>query len=190
MLNVVITNLGAYNEGELRGKWFDLEDYDSFDDLEESDELKSIGIGESRWDGTEYEEWFVTDFETDIPWISYEEYPGVKTFDEWCESATLWADMPEHVRRILHAYDRHEGINDLVEAEEVVRKERDGEIFLHANCDKEDIMRRWYGEGVIFCGLGDEEREEMYNFIDWGYVADAYGQELSEVGGDVLEIRW
>lgn len=55
---VYLTNLGAYNEGELRGKWVD----PACCDWEE--ELKAIGIGESRGEGMgEYEEYFITDYE-------------------------------------------------------------------------------------------------------------------------------
>lgn len=53
---IFLTNLGKYNEGHLVGKWIDL----PCDDLEA--ELESIGVVE----GTNYEEYFITDYENDI----------------------------------------------------------------------------------------------------------------------------
>lgn len=190
MLKIFVTNLGKYNEGELVGKWVDLEDYGEWDDFEESAELASIGIGAPRWDGTVYEEWFVTDIDCDIPWVSYEEYPGTELFDEWCGSASLWADLDDGQKDVLYAYDGHDGVSDLSDAEDVLRRYRDGEIVLHEGCDKEDVVMQWYDQGVIFGGLDDDTREEMRGFIKWEYVVDEYGQELSETGSDVLEVRW
>lgn len=56
MLRGYITNYGKYNEGQLIGKWIDFPI--SKDELEEV--KKSIGINE------QYEEWFFTDWESDI----------------------------------------------------------------------------------------------------------------------------
>lgn len=64
---VFITNLGKYDEGELVGKWLDL----PCDDLEE--ELASIGVA----DDSQYEEYFITDYEND--W----DYPVDEYEDLW-----------------------------------------------------------------------------------------------------------
>lgn len=64
---VFITNLGKYNEGELVGKWLDL----PCDDIEE--ELASIGVA----DDSQYEEYFITDYEND--W----DYPVDEYEDLW-----------------------------------------------------------------------------------------------------------
>lgn len=71
---VFITNLGKYNEGELVGKWLDL----PCDDIEE--ELASIGVA----DDTQYEEYFITDYENG--W-GYEvgEYESLETLNELAE---------------------------------------------------------------------------------------------------------
>lgn len=55
-----ITNLGKYNEGELVGKWVPFPvSKEYFDDV-----LKEIGIND------EYEEWFVTDYDSEIDGLS------------------------------------------------------------------------------------------------------------------------
>lgn len=69
-----ITNLGKYNEGELVGEYveFPIDE----DDFEEK--LKEIGIGSTDEFGQPYEEWFVTDYETNTgislgEYVSYDE---------------------------------------------------------------------------------------------------------------------
>ena len=78
---VFITNLGKYNEGELVGKWLDL----PCDDIES--ELASIGVA----DDSQYEEYFITDYEND--W----DYPVDEYEDLWQlnELAEKIADVDE-----------------------------------------------------------------------------------------------
>ena len=74
---VYLTNLGKYNEGALVGKWVDIMGGLSEDEWKE--ELKKIGV-----DGKEYEEYFITDYDTDIPGV-YEyfgEYPSLKKLSQ------------------------------------------------------------------------------------------------------------
>jgi antirestriction protein len=77
MIDVFLTNLGKYNEGELCGKWFSL----PASRKEIRDALKHIGIGAPRAgsdlaDGYVYEEYFITDYESKVRGI-------VKAFDEY-----------------------------------------------------------------------------------------------------------
>ena len=55
-MEIFLTNLGKYNEGELVGKWFDLPIYDI------EDALLEIGVAKD----TMYEEYFITDYSSDI----------------------------------------------------------------------------------------------------------------------------
>lgn len=71
---VFITNLGKYNEGELVGKWLDL----PCDDIEE--ELASIGVA----DDTQYEEYFITDYENDLNY-QVDEYEDLWVLNELAE---------------------------------------------------------------------------------------------------------
>lgn len=58
-----VTNLGLYNEGELKGEWIDFPIQNDCEKLNESIEkiLTEIGV-----DGKEYEEYFITDYESEI----------------------------------------------------------------------------------------------------------------------------
>ena len=74
MINVFITNLGKYNEGYLIGEWIALPaDKEAVQAL-----FNRIGINE------EYEEYFITDYETDLP-ISIGEYENVFSLNEMAE---------------------------------------------------------------------------------------------------------
>ena len=76
-LKAYITNLGKYNEGELIGEWvtFPIEQ-------EKLDEVfKRIGIGEEDIFGQVYEEFFVTDYDGNIPkdmWRDLGEYTSIE----------------------------------------------------------------------------------------------------------------
>ena len=72
MINVYITNLGKYNEGDLIGKWLELPATDE----EIENVLKEIGI-----DGVLYEEYFFTDWEA-IDGIEISEYSSLKELNE------------------------------------------------------------------------------------------------------------
>lgn len=71
---VFITNLGKYNEGELVGKWLDL----PCADLEA--ELAEIGVAP----GTQYEEYFITDYENEVGYEVHE-YENVWELNELAE---------------------------------------------------------------------------------------------------------
>ena len=70
---IALTNLGKYNEGELVYKWLDLPFTD--DELEEAKE--AIGI-----DGVIYEEWFISDWESDIDGLKIGEYENLEELNE------------------------------------------------------------------------------------------------------------
>ena len=79
-MEVFLTNLGAYNEGELRGKWVDPATCDW------DEELKAIGIGEEVNCGCVYEEYFITDYD-DAPFDlgEYEPLERLTEIANYCE---------------------------------------------------------------------------------------------------------
>lgn len=79
-----ITNLGAYNEGELKGEWIDFPvSRESYENI-----LERIGIGEG------YEEVFITDYDnnTELSMDFLSEYESV---DELNMLASILIEMPE-----------------------------------------------------------------------------------------------
>lgn len=79
-----ITNLGKYNEGELVGEWVDF----PIDEDEFEEKLEEIGIGSTDEFGSPYEEWFVTDYDTNLPsfdWSMLGEYPNYESLQRYGE---------------------------------------------------------------------------------------------------------
>lgn len=70
---IALTNLGKYNEGELVYKWLDL----PFTEEELEETKEAIGI-----DGIMYEEWFISDWESDIDGLEIGEYEDIKALNE------------------------------------------------------------------------------------------------------------
>ena len=73
-LSVFLTNLGKYTEGELCGKWVIVDVNTSW-----SDELKNIGV-----DGVKYEEYFITDVESNFD-IQLGEYTSIVELKDLAE---------------------------------------------------------------------------------------------------------
>lgn len=71
-----LTNLGAYNEGELIGKWIDFPIQSESLTLDESVKkmLAEIGV-----DGKQYEEYFITDYDSEIDGLTgcFGEYENI-----------------------------------------------------------------------------------------------------------------
>jgi hypothetical protein len=77
MLNIALTNLGKYNEGELVFEWLELPASD--EEIQET--FKKIGVAE----GSRYEEYFISDFETDIDGLDVGEYENLEELNELAE---------------------------------------------------------------------------------------------------------
>ena len=74
-ISVYVTNLGKYNEGELVGEWLDL----PYTESEYYACLNNIGIDE------EYEEFFITDYDSDID-IDLSEYTDLEELNDFIDS--------------------------------------------------------------------------------------------------------
>lgn len=85
VLRGALTNLGKYNEGGLDYVWVSFPcDEDDF-----QDSLKKIGIGEDRGDGSVYEEWFFSDWDTDYSGLNLDglgEYMSLDEVNEYAEA--------------------------------------------------------------------------------------------------------
>ena len=172
MLKIFITNLGMHNEGKLVGEWADLDDFESFDDLEESGILKRIGIGSPRNDGTVYEEWFVTDYDTDIPGLEFSEYPDI---DKLIELESQWDYLGEDGKIAVRAY-LQEVRKDLDYALTVAQQ---GEYRVYRDClDIATVMKYWYEEHEILRDLPTKYED----LIDWNKVAKEYGRDVYQYG--------
>ena len=97
MLKVYITNLGKYNEGYLIGKWLELPATE--DEIETI--LEEIGVSdELDENGVYYDEYFITDYETDFDGVKVGEYDNLDDLNELAETLE---DLDETEKEIVNA---------------------------------------------------------------------------------------
>ncbi|MBQ6995593.1 MAG: antirestriction protein ArdA [Lachnospiraceae bacterium] len=155
MMRIYLTNLGKYNEGHLIGEWVDL----PISNEELQKVLDRIGINE------EYEEYFITDSETDLDGIEIGEYSNLDDLNEMAETLeSLDDDEKEVVDAIMS-----EGYS----LEEALKKKDD--CIVYCDCsDMEDVARE-YAEQT---GLPDSIPENLQSYFDF----EAYGRDMSYEG--------
>lgn len=122
VLRGALTNLGKYNEGGLDYVWVSFPcDEDAF-----QDSLEKIGIGEDRGDGSVYEEWFFSDWDTDYSWLNLDglgEYMSLDEVNEYAETLENIVDegTEEEFRAAMeYSGDFHDAV-DLVETGSVTK---------------------------------------------------------------------
>lgn len=162
MLKIYLTNLGKYNEGELIGEWIELPISES--DLEEV--KTKIGISNKPdANGIIYEEWFITDYETDIHGLTVDEYDNL---DELNELAETLDNLDEYDREVVEVMI-YEGYS----LEEAIEKKDD--CIVYSDCkDMEDVA--WeYAERT---GFLDSIPENLQSYFDF----EAFGRDMSFEG--------
>lgn len=117
MMNIYLTNLGKYNEGELVGEWVKLPV--SNEELQEV--FKRIGI-----DGKEYEEYFITDYECDFYKIS--EYESISTLNEIAEKLD---DLDEEQGQVVKVLMSECGYD----LDEAIEKAESGDYCIYTDCN-------------------------------------------------------
>ena len=176
MLNIYLTNLGKYNEGELIGEWVQLPCTD-----EELEAVKEkIGISdEPDENGIYYEEWFITDYESDIHGIKVGEYDNV---DELNELAEELENLDADQEKAIQAY-----LEDGSSFEEALEAVQDGDYMIYCDCeDMEDVARQLVEE----TGMLNDIPEMVARYFDY----EAYGRDLDIEGkfyyidGDMVQI--
>lgn len=122
VLRGALTNLGKYNEGGLDYVWVSFPcDEDDF-----QDSLKKIGIGEDRGDGSVYEEYFFSDWDTDYDWVDlsnlgeYEDFDDVNEYAESLENIVDEGTEEEFKAAMEYSGDFNDALN-LVETGSVAK---------------------------------------------------------------------
>lgn len=81
-ISIYVTNLGKYNEGFLVGEWLELPATDE----EITATLERIGISDKPDEyGRYYEEYFITDYESEISGLNIGEYDSISHLNEIAE---------------------------------------------------------------------------------------------------------
>lgn len=153
-ISIFLTNLGKYNEGYLIGEWVKLPvPKDKLDDV-----LCRIGI-----DGQQYEEYFISDYESLFSNLHISEYSSIQELNELADKidgladydydklgAVLETESSMSVAEILELIDQLDSFDLLAEVED---DEALGEYF--ADC------------GCIFHGIPDSI-QRYFDFSSYG----------------------
>ena len=188
MFKIAITNLGKYAEGELVFKWVDLTDFSCADDFFESGVFKEIGIGSPRWDGSSYDEWFISDIDCDIPGVGPCEHPSNELLDTWIEVACEWENLDIEGEVAVSAWIEDQG-SFAANTLEGIWAYNYGRLIVHEDCSKEDVVRQWLADGEIFEQFDFDQRNYLEPFLDFDEMVDWFGNDrLIEYYNDVVEI--
>ena len=158
MIKVALTNLGKYNEGRLVYEWLELPA--TMEEIEEAKE--AIGIDEV------YEEWSITDHESDVEGLKVGEYDDLDARNELAERLE---NLDDYERDAVSAVIEAAGYG-LEEALDVVESQG---YTLYSDCDTlEDLAQHMFDEGLF----GDTSAMgNLVNHIDF----EALGRDLGFV---------
>lgn len=147
MLNIYYTNLGLYNEGMLSGEWLSLPATD--------EEIQAV-MDRTGYD-ERHEEYFITDYETDVNGLTVGEYESLEELNKLAE---LIEDDPEVVEALMYF--------GYTTAEEIA-EHMDDVIYIDAD-DNYDIGYYY----AIECGCLDIP-DNIQNYFDF----EAYGRDIT-----------
>ena len=175
MLKVYLTDLSAYNNGYLVGKWIN---------LPLSDETLHMAINEVLCEGEtavgdeDHEEWFITDYEwDDLEFCEVDEYENIFELNSNMELLSgLDCDKLKSVAFLLN-----EGIT--IDIEDAIQRSED--VTIHNNQDMEDVAYELLEE----CYGVPSLPSIVANNIDYERVARdlEYDGTYWEIGDDVFE---
>lgn len=168
MLKIYITNLGKYNEGYLIGEWVSLPVSN-----EELEAVKTrIGINE------QYEEMFITDYETDINGYKVGEYDDIETLNRIAELAE---DDPNRVAALLYfGYDDPDQIADNIENVAYCTEPEGGE--------SDDFAIGYYYAKELGCLDIPDDLEPYFDFEAYGRDIMLEGSFYTAESGAIYEL--
>ena len=162
MLRIYLTNLGKYNEGQLIGEWVELPYTDN--ELEAAKER--IGISDKPdKNGNFYEEYFITDYETDICGLKVGEYDNLDDLNELAETLD---NLDEYDLEIVNAM-----ISEGYSLEDALEKKED--CIVYSDCEDMEAVAMEYAEET---GLLSSIPENLRSYIDF----EAFGRDMSFEG--------
>lgn len=153
---IYLTNLGRYNEGYLMGEWVKLPiPKDKLQDV-----LTRIGINQ------QYEEYFITDYETLLSNLHISEYASIQELNELAEKIDGLADYDYEKLAAVLECESNMSIADVLEIID------DLDSFdLLAEVDTDEAVGEYYAEvGCIFHNIPDS----IQRYFDF----ESYGRDI------------
>lgn len=163
MIEICLTNLGKYNEGELI--------YSRLVLPATTEEIQTaydeIGVA----DGTMYEEAFISDYETDINGLSISEYASIDDLNELAEELDNLDDGELEAFGAMLEYG--------LATDEALQKVQDNEYRMYDGCcSMAEVAEMYADETGLLYSMPDELR--MY------FDFEAYGRDI-EINGHFIE---
>lgn len=153
MIKIFLTNLGMYNEGILMGEWVTL----PVDSEELQDVFKRIKI-----DGVRYEEYFITDWETELDSLEISEYDNIDYLNKLAESLE---DLGYYDLKKIEAIHEWKYFGDnIMEAIDNIE-----DFTLYTNVTNEKELGEEYFENI-----SDNIPEEYHQYFDF----ERYGKDM------------
>ena len=167
MIEAFVTNLGKYNEGELCGRWLKLPaTKESVQDL-----LSNIGV-----DGVVYEEFFITDYETDIEGL-YRLLGEYESIDELNYLAAMLADLDVRELEIFEAALEYGEYASCVE--QLINLAQNLDCYdLYTDVMNNEDLGIYYIEQLETLSIP----EQLEHYIDY----EAYGRDIAINEGGVF----
>ena len=163
MIELCLTNLGKYNEGELIFTRLVLpatteEIYAAYDE---------IGVA----DGTMYEEAFISDYETDINGLEIREFANLDDLNELAEELEKLDEYELEAFGAMLDYG--------LATDEALQKVQDGEYSFYEGCNSmEDVAYQYADETGLLNSIPDDLR----CYFDF----EAYGRDM-DINGHFIE---
>lgn len=154
-ISAYVTNLGLYNEGYLCGEWVTF----PIDEDEERELMDRIKIDEF------HEEYFITDYETDISGLEIGEYTSIASLNEMAEALEDLSDYDAEIVEALigNGYDLEDAIS------------RKDDCMVYSDCYSMADVAEQYAEET---GLLDSIPENLRFYFDF----EAFGRDMSFEG--------
>lgn len=155
-MSIYLTNLGKYVQGCLIGQWVQLPIPES--KLQEV--LHQIGISEG------YEEYFITDSETDILDITVDEYASLSELNELAAKIEELADFDYTKLAAVLEWESPQTVADTIDIIENLDR-----YDLLPDVEDDEGLGEYFG---VECGVFDVVPEHLRYYIDY----ERYGRDI------------
>ena len=163
---IFLTDLQAYNEGHLVGKWLTL----PLSDMDWTMVLSEVLTEGEHISGSEdHEEWFITDYEAEF---TIDEYSDIDTLNEM---AAAFNDLDESDMIKVKYLIEHHGYNTM----DAINKIEDVELYEDTSLN--DLAYEFIDEGLF-----GEIPESIANYIDHDAIARDLAYDYDEFNGHIL----
>ena len=163
MIELCLTNLGKYNEGELIFTRLVLPA--TAEEIETA--FDKIGVAEN----TMYEESFISDYETDINGLSISEYASIDDLNELAEELENFDEYE------LEAFGAM--LDAGLDTDEALQKVQDNEYRLYDGCYSMAEVAEMYADET---GLLNSVPEDLRMYFDF----ESYGRDM-DINGHFIE---